>query len=40
MLASLGQLDDRAILALLVCFLIIWVPQFIAASKSDKKNGR
>jgi hypothetical protein len=35
-----GQLGDREILALLVCFLIIWVPQFIAASKSDKKRGR
>lgn len=36
----MGSLDDRAILALLICFLIIWVPQFIAASKSDKKHGR
>ena len=40
MIAAIGQLDDRAILGLIAIFLIIWVPQFIAASKSDKKNGR
>jgi hypothetical protein len=40
MLASIGQLDDRALLGLLAIFLIIFVPQFIAAGKSDRKNGR
>lgn len=40
MLASLGQLDDRAIIALVAIFLIIFVPQFIAAGRNDRKNGR
>lgn len=40
MLASLGQLDDRAIVALVAIFLIIFVPQFIAAGRNDRKNGR
>ena len=40
MLASLGQLDDRSVIALVAIFLIILVPQFIAAGKSDRKNGR
>lgn len=37
---ALGQLDDRALLGLLAIFLIIFVPQFIAAGRNDRKNGR
>ena len=40
MLATIGQLDDRALLGLLAIFLIIFVPQFIAAGRNDRKNGR